>query len=79
MVRIEVLTTVCDRRNATPYLFEVSGDDWLAKAEAQQPFGMLVKPGHVAGLVSYMLSEASGVMTGALVDFDQNVTGAYGE
>lgn len=56
-----------------------ASDDWLAKAEAAQPMGMLVKPAHVAGLVSYMLSDASGVMTGALVDFDQNVTGAYGE
>lgn len=56
-----------------------ASDDWLAKAEAAQPMGMLVKPAHVAGLVSYMLSEASGVMTGALVDFDQNVNGAYGE
>ena len=25
-----LLTSVCDLRNATPYLFEVSGDDWLA-------------------------------------------------
>lgn len=54
-------------------------DDWLARAEAAQPMGMLVKPAHVAGLVSYMLSDASGVMTGAMVDFDQNVNGAYGE
>ncbi|MES2845439.1 MAG: SDR family oxidoreductase [Pseudomonadota bacterium] len=55
------------------------GDDWLALAESRQPMGMLVKPVHVAGLASYMLSADSGVMTGALVDFDQNVTGAYGE
>jgi hypothetical protein len=41
--------------------------------------GMLVKPAHVAGLASYLLSDASGVMTGALVDFDQNVAGAYPE
>jgi NAD(P)-dependent dehydrogenase (short-subunit alcohol dehydrogenase family) len=54
-------------------------DGWLAAAEAAQPMGMLVKPDHVAGLVSYMLSPASGVMTGALVDFDQNVAGAYPE
>jgi NAD(P)-dependent dehydrogenase (short-subunit alcohol dehydrogenase family) len=54
-------------------------DGWLAAAEAAQPMGMLVKPGHVAGLVSYMLSPDSGVMTGALVDFDQNVAGAYPE
>lgn len=54
-------------------------DDWLAAAEASQPMGMLVKPAHVAGLASYLLSPDSGVMTGALVDFDQNVAGAYPE
>lgn len=59
--------------------FHGAGDDWLALAEARQPMGMLVKPFHVAGLASYMLSDAAGVMTGALVDFDQNVAGAYPE
>ena len=59
--------------------FHGAGPDWLALAEAKQPMGMLVKPWHVAGLASYLLSDASGVMTGAMVDFDQNVTGAYGE
>jgi NAD(P)-dependent dehydrogenase (short-subunit alcohol dehydrogenase family) len=59
--------------------FHGAGDGWLAAAEAKQPFGMLVKPDHVAGLVSYLLSSESGVMTGAMVDFDQNVNGAYGE
>lgn len=54
-------------------------DGWLAEAEAKQPFGMLVKPGHVAGLAAYLLGPQSGVMTGALIDFDQNVTGAYPE
>ena len=51
----------------------------LEAAEARQPMGMLVKPDNVAGLASYLLSEASGVMTGALIDFDQNVAGAYPE
>ena len=51
-------------------------DGWLEAAEAKAPMGMLVKPGHVARLASFMLSPASGVMTGALVDFDQNVAGA---
>ena len=41
--------------------------------------GQLVKPEQVAGLVAYMLSPESGIMTGALVDYDQNVTGAYPE
>jgi len=56
-----------------------AGDDWLERAEARQPFGMLVKPVHVAGLASYLLSGASGVMTGSVVDFDQFVAGAYPE
>ena len=55
------------------------GDDWLERAEASQPFGMLVKPDHVARLAAYMLGPASGVMTGSLVDFDQNVSGAQPE
>ena len=59
--------------------FHGAQDGWLAEAEARQPMGMLVKPAHVAGLASYLLSDASGVMTGALVDFDQNVAGAYPE
>lgn len=56
-----------------------ASDDWLQKAEAAQPFGMLVKPDHVAGLAAYMLGPQSGVMTGAVVDFDQNVSGASPE
>jgi NAD(P)-dependent dehydrogenase (short-subunit alcohol dehydrogenase family) len=55
------------------------GDDWLQKAEAAQPFGSLVKPTTVARLAAYMLGPASGVMTGSIVDFDQNVAGAYPE
>ena len=54
-------------------------DDWLARAEAAAPMGMLVKPAHVAGLASYLLSERSGVMTGSLIDFDQNVAGGSPE
>lgn len=53
--------------------------DWLARAEAAQPFGMLVKPAHVARLAAYMLGPESGVMTGAVVDFDQFVPGATPE
>lgn len=59
--------------------FHGAGDGWLAEAEARQPFGMLVKPDHVAGLAAYLLGPASGVMTGSLIDFDQNVSGAYPE
>ena len=51
--------------------------DWLAKAEPRQPFGRLIKPRDVAVAAVYLLSDASEMMTGALIDFDQNVMGAY--
>jgi NAD(P)-dependent dehydrogenase (short-subunit alcohol dehydrogenase family) len=56
-----------------------AGDNWITEASARQPMGQLVKPDEVAGLVAYMLSPESGVMTGAIVDYDQNVAGAYPE
>lgn len=58
--------------------FHDAPDDWLAKAEASRPMGQLVKPDQLAGLVSYLLSPEAGVMTGAIVDYDQNVAGAVG-
>ncbi|WP_236025096.1 SDR family oxidoreductase [Arenibaculum pallidiluteum] len=53
------------------------GPSWLAEAEADQPFGRLVKPADVARLAAFLLSDESGIMTGALIDHDQNVMGAY--
>lgn len=65
--------------DATQRKYHDAGDDWLAKAEAAQPFGQLVKPAEVAGLASYLLAPEAGVMTGAVIDYDQNVAGAYPE
>lgn len=53
------------------------GEDWLAKAEAAQPFGRLLKPRDVAELSVFLLSDRSGIMTGAIIDQDQNVIGAW--
>lgn len=51
--------------------------DWLHRAEPAQPFGRLLKPRDVAGLATYLLSDAAEMMTGAVIDLDQNVMGAY--
>ncbi|HLN26768.1 MAG TPA: SDR family oxidoreductase [Gemmataceae bacterium] len=55
--------------------FHGAGDDWLQKAEHAQPFGRLIKPTEVAEFVAFVLSERSGLMTGSIIDFDQNVNG----
>lgn len=52
-----------------------ASDDWLDKAESAQPFGRLVKPDEVAALAAFLLSERSGLMTGSLIDYDQNIIG----
>jgi NAD(P)-dependent dehydrogenase (short-subunit alcohol dehydrogenase family) len=52
------------------------GDEWLAKAEAAQPFGRLIQPEEVARLALFLLSEAGGPMTGALIDQEQWVAGS---
>ena len=67
------------QEDQTQRTFHDRPEGWLAAVEAQQPMGQLVKPDQLAGLVSYMLSPESGVMTGALVDYDQNVAGRYPE
>jgi alpha-ketoglutaric semialdehyde dehydrogenase len=47
-----VLTTTCDLRNATPYLYEVSGHDWLSNhalaEEVFGPLGLIVRVRHAA-------------------------------
>ena len=53
-------------------------DNWLEIAEKNAPMGQLVKPKQLAHLVAYMLSPNAGVMTGALVDYDQNIIGPSG-
>lgn len=51
-------------------------DGWLQKAEAGRPVGRLLKPIEVARAVAYLSTEESGLMTGSIIDFDQQVLGA---
>jgi NAD(P)-dependent dehydrogenase (short-subunit alcohol dehydrogenase family) len=51
--------------------------DWLARAEAHQPFGRLIKPSDVAEAALFLIGPGSGLMTGSVIDYDQMVIGAY--
>jgi len=46
-------------------------------AEAEQPMGKLIQPAELSRLATYLLSDDSGVITGSVIDYDQNVNGAY--
>jgi NAD(P)-dependent dehydrogenase (short-subunit alcohol dehydrogenase family) len=52
------------------------GPGWLEEAEKAQPFGRLLKPPEVARAIAYLASAESGLMTGTILDFDQQVQGA---
>ncbi len=54
-----------------------ASESWLAEAAARQPFGRLVDPAEVARACAYLSSEESGLMTGATINFDQSIWGAY--
>src|ERR671917_154470 len=55
-----------------------SGDpDWESKAVARLPFGRLIEPAEVARVVNFIASDDAGLMTGAVINFDQSVWGAY--
>ncbi len=51
--------------------------NWLELAAPKQPFGRILSVDDVAGLTLWLLSGAGSMMTGSVIDFDQNVIGAY--
>ncbi|TPK73255.1 SDR family oxidoreductase [Mesorhizobium sp. B2-4-18] len=53
-----------------------NGPGWLDAANAAQPFGRLLKPDDIANLAVFLLSDAAGPMTGAVIDQEQSVIGA---
>ena len=62
--------------DATQRKWHNAQDGWLEKAECGQPMGRLIKPDELARTVLFLLSDESGLMTGAVIDFDQSVVGA---
>ncbi|MGX8012468.1 SDR family oxidoreductase [Mesorhizobium sp. ORM8.1] len=55
---------------------EKGDPDWEAKAAANLPFGRLIDPREAARAVNFLVSDDAGLMTGAVVDYDQTVLGA---
>ncbi len=57
--------------------FHGAEDNWLQEAGEELPFGRLIAPEEAARAVVFLASEESGLMTGAVMDYDQQVIGAY--
>lgn len=57
--------------------FHDAEDGWLEKAAATLPMGKLGQPDEIADFVVFLLSDRSGVVTGSVIDWDQDVPGAH--
>ncbi len=57
--------------------FHGSDETWLEAAKARQPFKRLLEPVEVGKAIAFLCTDASGMMTGSIVDFDQQVLGCY--
>ncbi|MFJ9630937.1 SDR family oxidoreductase [Streptomyces sp. NPDC101175] len=68
--------TDTEGEDATQRAFHGAGDDWREQAAARLPMGRLGQPDEIADFVVFLLSDRSGVVTGSVIDWDQNVPGA---
>jgi NAD(P)-dependent dehydrogenase (short-subunit alcohol dehydrogenase family) len=58
-------------------LSETGDPGFIDRAAAAKPFGRILDPAEVARAVLWMASEDAGMMTGAVIAFDQSVRGGY--
>ncbi|MET7575334.1 SDR family oxidoreductase [Streptomyces sp. NPDC005492] len=68
--------TATEGEDATQRAYHGAGDDWQEQAALGLPMGKLGQPDEIADFVVFLLSERSGVVTGSVIDWDQNVLGA---
>lgn len=58
-------------------LSETGDPDFIDRAAAAKPFGRILDPVEVARAVLWAASDDGGMMTGAVIPFDQSVHGGY--
>ena len=69
--------TETEGEDAVQREFHGAEDGWLERAAADLPMGKLGQPDDAAALVVLLLSDRSGVVTGSVIDWDQDVPGAH--
>ena len=68
--------TITEGEDAIQRKAHGAADGWYDKAAAQMPMGKLGQPDEIADFIVFLLSDRSGVVTGSIIDWDQNVIGA---
>jgi NAD(P)-dependent dehydrogenase (short-subunit alcohol dehydrogenase family) len=74
---LDIGWTETEGEDATQRAFHGAGDDWRERAAATLPMGKLGQVDEIADFIVFLLSDRSGVVTGSVIDWDQNVPGAH--
>lgn len=72
---LDIGWTDTEGEDATQKAFHGADDTWLDQAAARVPMGKLGQVDEIADFVVFLLSDRSGVVTGSVIDWDQNVFG----
>ena len=72
---LDIGWTDTEGEDATQKAFHAADDTWLDRAAATVPMGRLGQVDEIADFVVFLLSDRSGVVTGSVIDWDQNVFG----
>lgn len=72
---LDIGWTATEGEDATQRRFHDAEDGWLDAASSRVPMGKLGQVDEIADFVVFLLSDRSGVVTGSVIDWDQNVFG----
>jgi len=72
---LDIGWTDTEGEDATQKVFHAADDTWLDEAAAKVPMGRIGRVDEIADFVVFLLSDRSGVVTGSVIDWDQNVLG----
>ncbi len=72
---LDIGWTDTEGEDATQKNFHAADGTWLDQAAATVPMGRIGQVDEIADFVVFLLSDRSGVVTGSVIDWDQNVFG----
>jgi NAD(P)-dependent dehydrogenase (short-subunit alcohol dehydrogenase family) len=74
---VDIGWTDTDSEDETQRRFHGATDGWRERVAKELPMGKLGQVDEIADFVVFLLSDRSGVVTGSVIDWDQNVPGAH--
>ncbi|WP_219416438.1 SDR family oxidoreductase [Pseudonocardia nigra] len=72
---LDIGWTDTEGEDVTQRTFHAADDGWRAEAAQKLPMGKLGQVDEIADFVVFLLSDRSGIVTGSVIDWDQNVFG----